>query len=77
METYNTKTAVYDVFSANMTLDTNTEGSYSVISLACKSCQQCRHQCFGCRTGLIGERLEDSLDDSQVEKILESLLKAA
>ena len=77
METYNTKTAVYDVFSANMTMDTDANEYSSVLRLACKSCQQCRHQCFGCRTGLIGERLEDSLNESEVERVLESLLKVA
>lgn len=65
----------YDVFNANMTL--NTEVYSSIVPLACKSCQQCRNQCFGCRTGLIGDRLEDSLDEVQVERIFESLLKAA
>ena len=77
METYNTKTAVYDVFSANMTMDTDANEYSGVLRLACKSCQQCRSQCYGCRTGFTGERLEDSLSQLEIEKAFESLLKAA
>ena len=77
MEIYKAKNVEYEVFSANMTMDTN-ENIYSgVLRLACKSCQQCRHQCFGCRTGFTGKRLEDSLSQLEVEKAFESLLKAA
>ena len=77
METYNTKTAVYDVFSANMTMDTNANEYSSVLRLACKSCQQCRSQCYGCRTGFTGERIGDLLSQLEVEKDLESLLEVA
>ena len=76
MGTYNTKTAVYDVFNANMTLDTQSEMYSNVIRLACKSCQQCRSQCYGCRTGFTGKKLEN-LSSQETEKALELLLKAA
>ena len=80
METYDTskaQTTVYDVFSANMTMDTNENGYSGVLRLACKSCQQCRSQCYGCRTGFAGERLEDSLSQLEIEKAFESILKVA
>jgi hypothetical protein len=76
MEIGDTK-EVYEVFGANMTLDRDLGSYFSVLHLACKSCQQCRHQCFGCRTGFTGERAGDLLSQLETEEVLESLLKVA
>jgi len=47
METYNAKTAAYDVFSANMTMDTNGVAYRGSELSACKSCQCNCRLCLG------------------------------
>ncbi len=73
METYNTKTAVYDVFSANMTIDTNVEEVYHRNEIsACKSCQCNCRLCLG---GKAPERTE-VFCKADAEGVLEKLLAA-
>jgi hypothetical protein len=70
METYNTKTAVYDVFSANMTMDTNAEVYHGSELSACKSCQ------CNCRLCLGGKAPEGTefFYETDAESVLEKLL---
>ena len=70
METYNIKTAVYDVFSANMTMDTNVEIYCGSELSTCKSCQ-CN--CRLCRGGNAPEGTE-VLCNADAEGVLEKLL---
>ena len=75
MEEYQKSTEVYEVFNASMTIDA--QGGYvkGLLNLACKSCQQCRGQCYACRTGINGGLEDISPDES--EMFLETLLTAA
>jgi len=73
METYNnTKNAIYDVFSANMTMDTDVEIYHRSELSACKSCQ------CNCRLCLGGNAPEgtDVFLKTDAESILEKLLDA-
>jgi len=72
METYNTKTAVYDVFSANMTMDTDAEVYRGNELSACKSCQ------CNCRLCLGGKAPEGTevFCKADAEGVLEKLLAA-
>ncbi len=72
----NLNTPKYEVFNASMIVDTQLERYSNLIRLAGKSCQQCRSQCYGCKTGFTGRSLE-KLSSRETEKILESLLKVA
>ncbi|MFW5846874.1 MAG: hypothetical protein ACOCUU_01820 [Nanoarchaeota archaeon] len=72
MKTYNTKTAVYDVFSANMTLDTDGEVYRGNELSACKSCQCNCRLCLG---GKAPERTE-VFCEADAEGVLEKLLAA-
>ena len=72
METYNTKTAVYDVFSANMTMDTNAEVYRGSELSACKSCQCNCRLCIGGRLPEDGEMV----CEAEAENALDNLLAA-
>jgi len=72
METYNTKTAVYDVFSANLTMDTDAEFYRGSELSACKGCQ------CNCRLCLGGKAPEGTevFCKADAEGALEKLLAA-
>jgi len=75
METYDTskaQTTVYDVFSANMTIDTKTDMYLGSDLAACKSCQ------CNCRLCLGGKAPEGTeiLCNADAEGVLEKLLAA-
>ena len=72
MEAYNTGTAVYDVFSANMTMDAHAEVYRGSELSACKSCQ------CNCRLCLGGKAPEGTevFCEADAEGILEKLLAA-
>lgn len=75
METYNTynaQNAVYDVFSANMTMDTKADMYLGSDLAACKSCQ------CNCRLCLGGKAPEGTeiLCEADAEGVLEKLLAA-
>ncbi len=71
MKEYNGKTSAYEVFGANMTIDTQSD-IYSAESLSmCKSCQCNCHLCRGGRTPG-----DDSFEKVEVEKFLEGMLAA-
>ena len=75
MEKYQKNAEIYEVFNASMTINTQSSYVKGLLNLACKSCQQCRGQCYSCRTGIIGGLEGISPDES--EKFLEELLTAA
>ena len=72
METYETKTAGYDVFSASMTIDTQSDSYLGSNLSACKSCQ------CNCRLCLGGRAPEDAEISckADAESVLEKLLVA-
>jgi hypothetical protein len=72
METYNTNTSNYEVFGANMTVDTQSEVYSTGALAACKSCQ------CNCRLCIGGKLPEDAevLGKVEVENALEKLLAA-
>ena len=72
METYKPKRESYEVFSANMTIDTRTDVSSAKHLAACKSCQCACHLCRG-HMALTGEGI---LSKVATEKVLEALLAA-
>jgi len=72
MKTYNTKTAEYEVFSANMTMDTQADMYLGSNLSTCKSCQ------CNCRLCLGGKAPEDAdiFCKAEAENVLEKLLAA-
>jgi hypothetical protein len=70
--TYNTQNVMYDVFSANMTMDTHSDIYLGSGLAACKSCQ------CNCRLCLGGKAPEGTevLCESDAEGVLEKLLVA-
>ena len=74
MEKYQKSAEVYEVFNASMTINTQPGYVKGLLNLACRSCQQCRGQCYACRTGINGGLESISPDES--EMFLESLLAA-
>lgn len=69
---YNTQNGVYGIFSANMTMDTQSNMYLGSDVFACKSCQ------CNCRLCLGGKAPEGTeiLCESDVEGVLEKLLVA-
>ena len=72
MGTYKAKATGYEVFGANMTVDTQTDvNSAQTVAL----CQKCQCNCRLCRGGRAPE--DESMSGTEVENALGKLLEAA
>jgi len=71
MGTYETETANYEVFGANMTVDTQ-EDTYDTGNL--KMCKSCQCNCRLCRGGRAPD--DETFTKAETEKALEQLLAA-
>ncbi len=72
MEIYRAKDESYEVFGANMTVDTQADVHSTGYHVACRSCQCHCRKCLG---GILPENLE-AVSQKEAEKVLKSLLAA-